>query len=86
MLAEEGTVIIKLFLNISKAEQKRRLESRLQDGQTLEVCMDDLDDPERWDESRRPIRISLKKRPLRMLPGTSFRQTGNGTGTSSSPA
>ena len=29
MLAEEGTTIVKIFLHISKEEQKRRLESRL---------------------------------------------------------
>ena len=51
MLAEEGTVIIKLFLNISKEEQKKRLESRLQDPDKLwKFCMDDLDDRNRWDE------------------------------------
>ena len=87
MLAEEGTVIIKLFLNISKEEQKKRLESRLQDPDKLwKFCMDDLDDRNRWDEFRQPTRISLKKRLLRKLPGTSSRQTGNGTETWLSPA
>ena len=37
------------------------------------------------DETVRNDLINLES-PLRMLPGTSFRQTGNGTGTSSSPA
>src|SRR5439155_22077522 len=31
LLADEGTTIIKFFLHISKAEQKRRLEDRLKD-------------------------------------------------------
>jgi PPK2 family polyphosphate:nucleotide phosphotransferase len=31
MLAEEGTTILKLFLHISRGEQKKRLESRLKD-------------------------------------------------------
>jgi PPK2 family polyphosphate:nucleotide phosphotransferase len=31
LLADEGTVILKFFLHISKQEQKRRLESRLKD-------------------------------------------------------
>jgi PPK2 family polyphosphate:nucleotide phosphotransferase len=31
MLADEGTVIVKFFLHISKDEQKRRLEARLKD-------------------------------------------------------
>ncbi len=51
MLAEEGTIIIKIFLNISKAEQKRRLDARLQDPNKLwKFCMDDLDDRQRWDD------------------------------------
>jgi PPK2 family polyphosphate:nucleotide phosphotransferase len=32
MLVDEGTVVVKLFLHISKAEQLRRLESRLDDA------------------------------------------------------
>lgn len=51
MLAEEGTTIIKIFLHISKQEQKVRLESRLQDPNKLwKFHMDDLDDRNRWDE------------------------------------
>ena len=62
MLAEEGTVIIKLFLNISKAEQKRRLESRLQDPDKLwKFCMDDLDDRNRWDEFQTAYQDLIEK-------------------------
>lgn len=51
MLAEEGTTIIKIFLHISKKEQKVRLESRLQDPNKLwKFHMDDLDDRNRWEE------------------------------------
>lgn len=51
MLAEEGTTIIKIFLHISKQEQKARLESRLHDPNKLwKFHMDDLDDRNRWDE------------------------------------
>lgn len=51
MLAEEGTIIIKFFLNISKKEQKDRLESRLQNPDKLwKFHMDDLDDRNRWDD------------------------------------
>ena len=32
MLTEEGTIVVKLFLNISKQEQLSRLESRLEDS------------------------------------------------------
>ena len=62
MLAEEGTVIIKLFLNISKAEQKRRLESRLQDPDKLwKFCMDDLDDRNRWEEFQTAYQDLIEK-------------------------
>ena len=51
MLAEEGTTIIKLFLHISKDEQKRRLESRLVNpGKHWKFNPDDLKDRARWGE------------------------------------
>jgi PPK2 family polyphosphate:nucleotide phosphotransferase len=49
MLAEEGTTIVKIFLHISKDEQKRRLESRLANPQKhWKFNPDDLDDRARW--------------------------------------
>jgi PPK2 family polyphosphate:nucleotide phosphotransferase len=57
MLADEGTTIIKLFLNISKEEQKVRLESRLKNPEKLwKFQMDDLDDRNRWDEFQNAYR------------------------------
>ncbi|MGE9271594.1 MAG: PPK2 family polyphosphate kinase [Verrucomicrobiales bacterium] len=51
MLAEEGTTIIKLFLHISKAEQKRRLEARLVNPtKHWKFHPDDLADRARWSE------------------------------------
>ncbi len=51
MLAEEGTTIVKIFLHISKAEQKRRLESRLTNpAKHWKFNPDDLDDRRKWDE------------------------------------
>lgn len=50
MLADEGTVIIKLFLNISKTEQKYRIEQRLQNPDKYwKFHMDDLADRSMWD-------------------------------------
>ncbi len=75
MLAEEGTIIIKLFLNISKAEQKRRLESRLQDPNKLwKFCMDDLDDRNRWNEFQAAYQDLIEKTstpaaPWYIIPG-----------------
>jgi PPK2 family polyphosphate:nucleotide phosphotransferase len=51
MLAEEGTTIVKIFLHISKDEQKSRLESRLQNpGKHWKFHPDDLEDRARWDD------------------------------------
>lgn len=75
MLVEEGTIIIKLFLNISKAEQKRRLESRLQDPNKLwKFAMDDLDDRNRWDEFQSAYQDLIEKTstpnaPWYIIPG-----------------
>ncbi len=51
MLAEEGTTIVKIFLHISKDEQKRRLESRLANpSKHWKLNPDDLSDRARWEE------------------------------------
>ena len=51
MLAEEGTTIVKIFLHISKDEQKRRLESRLENpAKHWKFHPDDLEDRARWSE------------------------------------
>ncbi|BCU79003.1 polyphosphate kinase 2 family protein [Luteolibacter sp. LG18] len=49
MLAEEGTTIIKIFLHISKDEQKKRLEARLANPvKHWKFNPDDLQDRARW--------------------------------------
>jgi len=49
MLAEEGTTILKVFLHISKDEQKRRLEARLANpAKHWKFNPDDLQDRARW--------------------------------------
>lgn len=51
MLAEEGTTIVKIFLHISKEEQKQRLEARLENPHKhWKFNPDDLADRARWDE------------------------------------
>ncbi|MES2922048.1 MAG: PPK2 family polyphosphate kinase [Verrucomicrobiota bacterium] len=51
MLAEEGTTIVKIFLHISKSEQKKRLEARLADPvKHWKINPDDLVDRARWDD------------------------------------
>lgn len=51
MLCDEGTTIIKCFLNISKDEQKARLESRLREKtKHWKFHPDDLKDRALWDD------------------------------------
>ena len=51
MLAEEGTTIVKIFLHISRKEQKRRLEMRLKNPvKHWKFNPDDLADRARWDD------------------------------------
>jgi PPK2 family polyphosphate:nucleotide phosphotransferase len=49
MLAEEGTTIVKIFLHISREEQKQRLEARLADPHKhWKFNPDDLSDRKLW--------------------------------------
>lgn len=51
MLAEEGTKIVKIFLHISKDEQKERLQARLDDpAKHWKFNPGDLEDRARWDD------------------------------------
>lgn len=51
MLAEEGTTIVKIFLHISKDEQKLRLQSRLDNPDKYwKFNPDDLKDRALWDD------------------------------------
>lgn len=51
MLAEEGTTIVKIFLHISKDEQKSRLQARLDNPDKYwKFNPDDLKDRARWEE------------------------------------
>ncbi|MEZ5102319.1 MAG: polyphosphate kinase 2 family protein [Thermoleophilia bacterium] len=50
-LAEEGTAIVKIFLHISKEEQRERLQARLDDPEKRwKFRLGDLDDRKRWDD------------------------------------
>ena len=75
MLAEEGTVIIKMFLHISKDEQKRRLESRLANpAKYWKFNPDDLSDRARWDEFQKAYedlieKTSTEQAPWFIIPG-----------------
>ena len=54
MLADEGTTIVKIFLNISKDEQKERLQARLEEpDKNWKFRKGDLDDRALWDDYQR---------------------------------
>jgi len=60
MLAETGTIILKFFLHISKAEQKRRLEERLADpDKHWKFDMQDLAERKYWDAYQRAYEAAI---------------------------
>jgi PPK2 family polyphosphate:nucleotide phosphotransferase len=51
MLVDEGTTIVKVFLHISRDEQRERLQARLDDPEKRwKFRLGDLEDRARWDE------------------------------------
>ena len=51
LLTDEGTTVVKVFLQISKEEQRERLQERLDDPtKTWKFRLDDLEDRGHWDE------------------------------------
>jgi len=62
MLADEGTTILKFFLNISKEEQRRRLQSRLDRPEKhWKFHPDDLADRARWEDFMEAYEDVLEK-------------------------
>lgn len=62
LLAEEGTIILKFFLNISRKEQKARMESRLKDpSKNWKFSAQDLVERERWDDYMEAYQDALKR-------------------------
>jgi PPK2 family polyphosphate:nucleotide phosphotransferase len=62
MLAEEGTTILKIFLHITKDEQKRRIESRLVNpDKHWKLNPEDLADRARWDDFQRAYEDLIAK-------------------------
>ena len=74
MLSDEGTTIIKFFLNISFEEQKRRMQARLKDPhKNWKFDPEDLKDRERWDHYMEAYedalsRCSTKHAPWYIVP------------------
>ena len=50
MLVDEGTTVVKVFLNISREEQRQRLQARLDDpSKRWKFRLEDLDARKQWD-------------------------------------
>ena len=83
MLADEGTVVVKLFLHISKDEQRDRLQERLDNpAKHWKFEHGDISERAHWDD----YTDGLRGRDLRDLDratrrGTSCPPTASGTGT-----
>lgn len=77
LLADEGTTIVKLFLHLSKDEQKARLQSRLDRPEKhWKFQRSDLDSRARWDEweaafSEMLSRTSTAHAPWYVIPADS---------------
>ena len=62
ILAEEGTIILKFFLHISKKEQKERLEERLQNPKKQwKFEHGDIDERKLWDDYQKAYEVALAK-------------------------
>ncbi len=69
MLSDEGTTIIKIFLHISKDEQKRRLQSRLDEPhKTWKFELGDLAERKRWDDYQEAFRVMLERTSTEWAP------------------
>ncbi len=69
MLADEGTKIIKLFLHISKEEQRERLQARLDEPEKKwKFKTTDLDDRERWDDFQKAYQDAISETSTNYAP------------------
>jgi PPK2 family polyphosphate:nucleotide phosphotransferase len=69
MLAENGVVIRKFFLHVSRAEQKARLKERLTDPtKNWKFRAGDLDDRALWDSYTNAYRDALRRCSTRWAP------------------
>jgi PPK2 family polyphosphate:nucleotide phosphotransferase len=74
MLTENGTIILKFFLHISKAEQKERLLARLKDpNRNWKLTLKDVQERRYWSDYRKAYeealtRCSTEWAPWRIVP------------------
>ena len=69
LLADEGTTILKFFLNISKDEQRERLQARLDDpSKHWKFSLGDLAERERWDDYQAAFEAALSETSTEWAP------------------
>ncbi len=62
MLVDEGTQLVKIFLNVSKEEQRERMQDRVDDpDERWKFRLGDLDDRQLWDDYQRAFRDAIRE-------------------------
>jgi PPK2 family polyphosphate:nucleotide phosphotransferase len=71
MLSDSGTTILKFFLNISKDEQRERLQSRIDDPtKRWKFQHGDIDERKLWDDYQKAYEDALEKTSTEWAPWT----------------
>jgi PPK2 family polyphosphate:nucleotide phosphotransferase len=69
LLVDEGTEVVKVFLHVSRDEQRARLQERLEDPEKRwKFQLGDLDDRRRWDEYAAAYEEAIRKTSTRWAP------------------
>ncbi len=69
LLVDEGTTIVKLFLHISKDEQRERLQARLDEPhKRWKFAERDLAERARWDDYQEAFRVMLERTSTEWAP------------------
>jgi len=69
LLWDTGTTIVKFFLHISKDEQRRRLQERIDDpDKNWKFSMQDVEERKLWDAYQRAYEVVLEQTSTRIAP------------------
>ncbi|MGE5338713.1 MAG: PPK2 family polyphosphate kinase [Gemmatimonadota bacterium] len=69
LLTDTGTTVVKFFLHISKDEQRRRLQERIDDpAKNWKFNMQDLQERKLWDAYQRAYEMALEETGTRLAP------------------
>jgi PPK2 family polyphosphate:nucleotide phosphotransferase len=69
LLSDTGTTVVKFFLHISRAEQRRRLQERIDDPhKNWKFNPQDLEERKRWDDYQRAYEVVLEETATKAAP------------------